>query len=60
MSHFPGLNVERSGNNLLGKVGLSRKLCQAKYALASAFSRLFKKRMESSIRDCVISDSFFA
>jgi len=58
MSPFPYINVAPSGNNLGGKVRLSWKLCQAKYALASVFSRRFKTRRESSIRSCVISDVF--
>lgn len=58
MSPFSCINIAPSGNNLGGKVGLSRKLCQAKYALASVFSRRFKTRRESSIKGCVISEAF--
>lgn len=58
-SPFPYINVARAGNNLGGKVGLLRKICQAKYAVASVFSQRFKTRRESSIRGCAISDAFF-
>lgn len=60
-SPFPYIlvNVARAGNNLGGKVGLSCKICQAKYALAIVFPQRFKTRRESSIKGCAISEAFF-
>jgi hypothetical protein len=44
MSPFPYINVARVGNNLSGKVGLSRKICQANCALLAYCCSTLKQK----------------